>query len=358
MCYVCGMSHQYFIDRATISNVRRTLVGGLLLDATLAKVGVMDYVDGKNGLVRRYNPPSALSEAATAVVTAPVTHGHPAKFVDIHSYGALSKGHVVGTPTFVDGHIKATLAINDAALIRAIEMGQCREVSMGYAAYHDGVAGVTESGEAYDESRIKIEWNHIAIVPAGRAGKTVRLMLDSAEIPQEDEENMSLKINGVEVKAEGAQAAFDTFEAGLQVVIADLNRQLTELKTAKEAADAKVAELSSDAALDARVDARVAAQAAATAKADKLAKVKAAYPGVSLDGRSDEFVDGLFAGLETKPTTDAAGSDPEGLNRLNRPATVNKDQSKPKPVSSQDAYQKMRAEERAASHAKVVPSEV
>ena len=33
---------QYFIDRAgTLSNVRRTAIGGLLVDATLAKAGVM-----------------------------------------------------------------------------------------------------------------------------------------------------------------------------------------------------------------------------------------------------------------------------------------------------------------------------
>lgn len=350
------MNHQYFVDRVgALSNVRRTAVGGMLVDATLAKVGVMDYLSTeshrpgekpKKPLVRRYNPPEALASAVADVATAPVTYGHPARFVDVHSYQSLSKGHVVGTPVFENGHIKATLAINDAALIRAIELGECREVSMGYQAYHDETPGTTPEGEQYDESRTKIEWNHIAIVPAGRAGKTVRLMLDSADIPRE-ESQMALKINGIEVAADAAQAAFDTFEAGLQVKLADLQKQLDTAVAAKTAAEAALAEKTSDAALDALVTTREAKKAADAAKVEKLAKVKLAYPAVNLDGRSDEFVDGLFAGLAAKPASDA---DPEGLNALGRPSVVTKDaNAKQKPESSAAAHARMRAEDRAAS---------
>ncbi len=188
------MSH-YFVDASgSISNVRRTAVGGLLLDATLAKVGVMEYVyrpttkdERSQGfkVIRRYNPASVLEAAVADIATAPVTREHPKKFLDTSNYQQHAKGHVVGTPIFKDGHIYATLAINDEQLIKDIESGKRREVSMGYYADHDGQPGQTDSGESYDEARVKIEWNHIAVVECGRAGRSVRLMLDSAEIPEE-----------------------------------------------------------------------------------------------------------------------------------------------------------------------------
>lgn len=335
-----------FIDRAgALTNIRRTAVGGMLVDAKLAKVGVMEYASGQK-VVRRRNPPEALAAACADVATAPVTNRHPNRFVDTHNYKELSKGHVVGQPTFVDGHICATLAINDAQLIRDIEMGVCREVSMGYSAHHDGVPGVTEDGQAYDESRVKIEWNHIAIVPEGRAGKSVRLMLDSADIPQED---ITMKINGIEVAMDSAQAAFDSYDAGLQAKIAELTAQLDAAKAEKAQLDAKLAVATSPETLKAAVEAELARVEAQKAADEKRSKVAAAYPSISLDGKSEDFVDALFVALAARPVV--SPSDPEGLTLLTRPNVVNdaKQAPKAKPESAEDAYRRMRAEERARS---------
>ncbi len=347
---------QFFIDRAgSLSNGRRTAIGGYLVDATLAKVGVMEYVTppepgNKDGfrLVRRYNPPATLQDATPAVATAPVTRLHPARFVDTKNYGALAKGHVVGTPEFVDGHIRATLAINDESLIKDIESGKMREVSMGYMAEHDERAGVTDGGESYDESRVKITWNHIAIVPAGRAGKSVRLMLDSAEIPQEDDEIM-LKINGIEVKAEGAQVAFDTYDAGLQAQLVELKAQVEKLQAAKDAAEAELAAKTSTDALDAAVKVELAKREAKAQADARRADVAKAFPSIDLADKSEAYIDGLFAALAARPAKDS--KDVEGLSRVTAPAKVQTDAAKPRKESAQDAYERMRAEERAASHA-------
>ena len=313
---------QWFIDRpGKLSNVRRTAVGGLLVDATLAKTGVMDYGTAGGGNVRRYNPPAVLEAALSAVTTAPVTHFHPPQMVDIQNYSDLAKGHVVGEARFEDGHIVATLAINDAKLIRAIELGVCRDVSMGYRASHDTTPGVTEDGQSYDEARTMIEWNHIAVVPEGRAGKTVRLMLDSSDIPEDDVE---LTINGQVVVAAEAQSAFDAYDAGLQA-------QLVSAVAAKDAAEATIAELNakvaevqaalvaaqSEEAVDAAVAARLAAKEAKDAAEAKLARVKAAYPSISLDGRSQDFVDALDLRIELD-----AKADPNGLEQLRPSAPV------------------------------------
>ncbi|MEY4507938.1 MAG: Rhizobium phage RHEph06 [Pseudomonadota bacterium] len=349
------MALERFIDRRAgkLSNVRRTPQGGFLVDATLAKVGVMEYWTNPNStpqptklVVRRYNPATTLQDACQGVAVAPVTMGHPKEFVDTGNYQKLAAGHVVGMPTFADGHIKATLAIQDAALIRAIELGECREVSMGYYAEHDNTPGVAENGEAYDESRVKIEWNHIAVVPAGRAGKTVRLMLDSAEIPQEPEETM-LRIGDKEVAADEAQGALDAFSGLMQGQVANLTTERDAARGELAGLQAQVAELTtklaaaeSDSALDARLEARLAAEKDAAEKATRRASVAKHFPSISLDGQSEDFVNGLFAAIPSEPT----GEVDELVNvRTVVPPTTD---SKPKPESAEDARRRVEAEQR------------
>jgi hypothetical protein len=273
-----------------------------------------------------------------------VTFKHPKKFVDIHNFKDLTKGHVVGTPTFENGHIKATLAIQDAELIRAIEMGVAREVSMGYTAHHDGKPGVTEDGESYDESRVKIEWNHIAVVPAGRAGKTVRLMLDSDEIPdqeQQEDEVMEIVINGVKVEGASVQASFDSYDAGLQAQIVELKDAADKLRAELKQAQDALALAQSDEALDKRLEAKLAAQKAADEAAAKVARVKAKYPTISLEGRSQDFIDGLDARIEAETARDA-----EGLNKIesNDAGAKPVEDKKPAKVKKLSARERMIAE--------------
>jgi len=286
---------QHFIDRAgVLSNARRTVTGGLLIDATLAKEGVMEYLDSKGNVVRRYNPASLLQSVAEQVVTAPVTNRHPDKFVDASNYSQLSCGHVVGTPRFENGHIVATLAIQDAKLIADIDLGVAREVSMGYYAEHDTTPGVTASGETYDEIRTNLVWNHTAIVPAGRAGSSVRLMLDSENIPDMGEEiSVKLKINGKEVEAQDAQSVFDLYDADLQAQLAKAQQDAKEANEKLTAAEAKLAEATSDAAIDAIISERNEKARLQAEKDAKLARVKATFPAISLEGRSQDFIDAL-----------------------------------------------------------------
>ncbi len=258
----------------------------------------------------------------------------------------------MGTPVFREGHIHATLAIQDAKLIRDIELGVMSEVSMGYAAYHDGVPGVTEDGETYDESRTKLVWNHIAIVPSGRAGKTVRLMLDSQDIPQE-EAPVLITINGVAVDATSAQGAFDSYDAGLQAQLAKLTADNAALTSKVTELDAALVVAQSDATIDAAVTARETAKAAKQAADEKLARVKAAYPTIALEGRGPEFIDALDLRIEADKARD-----PSGLGKLDGtanvgtvPATV-KD-AKPAKKPARDARAEMRAYNLALSKAPV-----
>ncbi len=272
---------QFFIDRSgSISNVRRTAIGGLLLDAKLARVGVLEYQDGDK-VIRRYNPASVLEAAIPQVSTIPVTNRHPDKFVDTDNYSQYAAGHVVGMARFEDGHIHATLAINDKKLIRDIEMGIAREVSLGYSAVHDGIPGGAD-GETWDEARVELILNHAAIVPVGRAGKTVRLQLDAAgSIPADFQEipKMSvLKIAGAEVQVDAAQAAIDSHDSKLQAQIVALTQRAEDAESKVTELTSKVAEVTADAFIDAKVAERLAAKQAEDEFQAKLARVQKRFP--------------------------------------------------------------------------------
>ncbi len=298
---------QYFIDRAgTLTNVRRTAVGGFLVDATLARTGVMEYLVGAR-TIRRHNPEAVLRASLDGITTAPVTRLHPSKFVDTTNYAELVKGHPVGAARLENGHIVATLAINDEGLIRDIEAGM-REVSMGYLAEHDGVEGIADDGTPYHESRVKIEWNHIAIVPAGRAG-TARLQLDSADIPQEVDNAMAmkLKIRGAEVDADKAQEAIDAADIQLDAVTGERDA----LKDKVAELEAALAEAKSKATLDAAVEAELARRAEAERAEARKTAVAKRYPKLDLSKYAQPAIDALHDAMATE---DAA--DPDGVARL------------------------------------------
>ncbi len=311
---------QYFIDRAgSIRNVRRTAVGGLLLDARLAKVGVLEYREGER-VVRRYNPPQVLEAVLPQVSTLPVTNRHPSEFVNTKNYSKLAAGHVVGMARMEDGHIVATLAVNDENLIRDIEMGLAREVSLGYMATHDGKPG-SDDQHQWDEARVSLELNHCAIVPAGRAGATVCLQLDSAEIPNDESASMKFKIGGVEVEATDAQAAIDSLEAKLQAEVTVAQAALDKANEQLAAAQKQLDEATSDEAINALVEKRIQAQKDAAEFAAKVERVRKAFPKVDESKLTNrEYVDALdFARSDTAvfeaapapvPATDSKPVDP------------------------------------------------
>jgi len=259
---------------------------------------VLAYSDGKGGTVRHYNPPAVLEAALTDLQDVPVTFNHPAKMVTTQTYRDVAAGHVVGAAAFTAGHIHATLAIQDAQLLQAIEAHVAREVSMGYSVEYDDTPGVTEAGEVYDVIRTKISWNHIAIVPEGRAGRSVRCMLDSQDIPT-DEAEVLYKIDGAEVAQDNTQAAIDAVCGARDAAVAQVAALTDALAVA-----------TSDAALDAAVQKRIDADAAAVAAAAAVvaatarrAAVQLSFPQIALDGRSQDYIDALF---DARPVIDEA----------------------------------------------------
>lgn len=345
----------FFVDSAgALGKLERTPQGGYVAPARVMRTGVMSYPtetlrkqglkvpDHVGPLTRVYLPPDVLEAAAASLRNCPVTQGHPSSFVTTKTFSSVTKGTVVNETINFDGeYMHASLAIQDGGLIASIDLGDCREVSMGYAALTRIEDGKTPSGEPYDAIRASVTLNHAAVVGAGRAGAKVCLALDSAEIPNE-EVTVKLKIKGAEVEI--TQSVID----GLEAEIAALAAEKTKAVEAKDAAEAARVLATSDAALDKLLETKTAAKVAADAKAARKAAVQKAYPTIALDGKSDDFVDGLHARLEAE---DAA--DPDGVKRLAGTLGPKTDPLKvtdAKPRVS--AREKMRAEMQALSNGK------
>lgn len=316
-------SKEYRHDAGRLSNARRTPQGGYLVDATLTRTGVLEYMNRDGTKRREYRPSDEVfrEDSLATLSDAPVTHRHPPGLVTPDNYRDFSRGNVQTGTVRQDGqNIVATLAIQDSELIHAIEAGE-DEVSCGYLLEQDWTPGVTESGERYDMVQRSIIYNHVAIVQKGRAGNAaLRLDSDGNFIEEKEKTPMFIRIDGVDYDvstpegqkaAQAAQARYEAKVAGLQARADAAEAKLVDAQKAlNEAQDPK------------RLDAAVTARLATVGRAQKvlgaaerfdglsdleIAKkvVAKAFPTINLDGKSNDYILGLFEASESR--ADAAG---------------------------------------------------
>lgn len=166
----------------------KTDEGFLYAQVTIARTGVFPYL--RNGkLQREAKIPEELFriETLNSIRLKPVTDLHPP---ETDNRGlvvpANYKTHVRGTfgdavEVVENKLIRTREIIFDADLIAALERGEKREVSIGFECELDHTPGVTEEGEAYEVIQRNIIVNHLAHVPRGRAGESVKVHLDASE---------------------------------------------------------------------------------------------------------------------------------------------------------------------------------
>lgn len=301
----------YYVDRAgALGKLERTPQGGYRIPATMARTGVMGYPAWKlrrQGLevpakfkdhetVRIHLPAEVLQAAAQTAMDAPVTNEHPPKFVDPSNFKEFADGYSRDV-TFDGEMLKGTLVIQDAQLLADIELNERREVSMGYMARTRFEEGVTDKGEKFHAVRTAVEYNHTAVVTAGRAGDQVCLALDSAEIPRETP--MKIKVQGKELEGADVQAAVDTVEALLEAAVsreaalkAELVATKTELETAK-----------SEDTFNAKLKAVNDAKDAEEKRKSQLEKCRKAYPehaALKADDVAQAVLDALEATIKVE----------------------------------------------------------
>jgi uncharacterized protein len=175
-------------DHGTLGEVEATPQGGLAIPAFLTRSGVFDYEQADGSVIREYRPPDEVfnADSLSTLPNATMTNEHPdgrgsgGDHVHPGNFKKLVVGHVeAGSVKQANDKIAARLIIQDAKTIADIKAKRKRELSCGYHCDVDETPGVTANGERYDQIQRNIRYNHVALVPDGRAGPQVRLRLDA-----------------------------------------------------------------------------------------------------------------------------------------------------------------------------------
>lgn len=307
-------------DSGTLGKVRRTPQGGIRVPAAVTKSGLFHYTnpDGSKRVEFRPEDEVFREDSMESLKSSPVTNLHPSEFLTSANF----RHHAVGYSTDEvrrDGDVLVTeLIIQDEHTISLVESESRREVSCGYTCELEHTPGKTPAGERYDAIQRNVCYNHIALVPKGRAGREVALRLDSdgnvLPDPQEPSKaKMKIEIiDGTEYEI-GTPAHKDAVKRR-DAADAKRDAETAQLLAEKEALQARVDGF--EAEMGAKVAARVKLLDAAKAhRVDGAADMSDAdiqkallgklLPGVDLADKSEDYVS---AALDIALANGAGGS--------------------------------------------------
>ncbi len=326
------------IDYGSLGTAHKTPQGGYAIPADLTRAGVFVYRNPDGSERREWRPLAEVQREDTiaSLRGAPLTVRHPAPGrIDPQNHDRYSRGHV-GDDVRMDGaKTAATIYAQGKEAIDAIGKGW-RQVSCGYDArkmeHTPGIVpeGEPDAGQRYDAIQRDIFYNHVALVPKGRAGDEVRLRLDAAgDCLREDEDMTKIEIiGGTEYEVgtpahAAARTRQDAADAASAAELVKLRNDAAETKGALAAATARLATLEAESKQRADEAERVGVLAKAQPimgkewKADGLdngqiiaAVIAKVHPSIRLDAEPEAsrpaFIKGLWASLPAATRTDAA----------------------------------------------------
>jgi hypothetical protein len=208
-------------DAIRLPPIERTDEGFLIAPGTrIARTGVQEYTTDDGLTQRELRLPEEIFNPASLKTLngKPVVYGHPNEPVTVANARALMRGTVsAARKDETDGKfVAADIVIHDGNTIHAADRGDARELSAGYRTMLVPVPGGVhrKDGCPYDGTyadvyQTKIKYNHLALLPAGRANegtrdRPVRLRLDGAGnqlfADEERPKMATIKINGKDVE--------------------------------------------------------------------------------------------------------------------------------------------------------------
>lgn len=286
---------------------------GFIRDTPIVgRTGILVYRNADGTERREYRPPEEAFNADSlgSLMGKPITIGHKAMVNAGNAAQVAPVGSVLSAGRQDGNAIRADIVIYNLDT-------SARELSCGYSLNLDETPGTTPEGEHYDAVQRDIVYNHIAIVPQGRAG-IARLNMDGSQIIDDEEEKQMAEMTKIrldsgieyecapEVKVEiekmrkdsaEAKKAHDTLQAKFDALEAELAKEKEGRK-----ADAEKAKENFDGAVKARVELLKVAEAHKVANADsmtdteiKTAVIKAVRgDAINLEGKSDDYIDAAF----------------------------------------------------------------
>ncbi|MCP4487833.1 MAG: DUF2213 domain-containing protein [Gammaproteobacteria bacterium] len=319
-----------FTDKAEIGK-RSTKDGYLVAMSKVARTGVQDYLASELGMIGnhvvRVNRPEAevfAKDAMASLTHAPVTINHPAEMVDADNWGDLAVGEV-GEGVLRDGEwLAVPLIVKDA---KGIEVAGSthKEISMGYTAELKDAP----DGADYDLDMTNIRFNHLALVPKGRAGSQARIG-DSADqwgaTPVIQDKEVKMDIKTIVVGDKAVQVAASDADTVTQI-LKDHTAKVAELNATIEARDTTIGELKAENAetakqvmSDAEIAAAVVARKLVT---DKAAEFNAEFKdeGQSLADIKREAVRGVYG--DEAVADEVSDAEINGIFRVMTPKKVN-----------------------------------
>lgn len=306
---------------------------GFIRDApVVGRTGILHYLNADGTDRFEYRPPEEAfaAESLESLKGKPITMGH---------HGLVTSGNVaeirpIGT-VLTEGK-KDGETIRADIIIYSLP-SEARELSCGYTLDLDETPGTTPGGERYDAIQRNIRYNHVAVVPKGRAG-IARLNMDGAQILDDERgEETMVKVrvdNGLEYDAVPEVAQYvSTLQASLTKARGDTDTLQarcdalsSDLKKEQEAraADKKKHEDAFTEAVKNRVAVLSAARKYHIEKADSLsdldikkAVIKAVRGDMDLDGRSDAYIEAAYdmACADESHHEDGLAKQREAINR-------------------------------------------
>lgn len=154
---------------------------------------------------RLWRHPDELAKAAPSFNNIPLLDMHVPVSAEAHQ-----PDRVVGSTgtdaVFEPPYLRNSLVIWAQGAIDAVEAGEARELSCAYRYVADMTFG-SINGEQYDGIMRSIEGNHLALVPAGRAGPDV-IVGDSMPAPFFHKDILNMTISRTAQAAHGALAVY------------------------------------------------------------------------------------------------------------------------------------------------------
>lgn len=282
---------------------------GFIKDAPIiGRTGILEYRNVDGTIRREYRPPEEAfnADSLASIRGKPITLGHHGWVSSANYREAKPVGTVISDGRQDGSNIRADV------VIYSLDTDD-RELSCGYQTELEETSGVTPEGEHYDAIQRNIVYNHLAIVPRGRAGNA-RLNMDGEQIFETEVDQMSEKLkmdNGIEydVPAE-VKVAFDAMSAKAEEQKKEFDAMTAKFDSAtaeieKLKADAEKAEADFKAKFDEMVkttiELRTIASKHGIEKADEMsndeikkAVVAKVHPKLNLDGKSAEYIEVAF----------------------------------------------------------------
>ena len=301
-------------DQVTFA-ATRTAEGFIRDTPIVGRTGILVYRNADGTERREYRPPEEAfkADSLASLMGKPITIGHKAFVTAGNAAQVAPVGSVLSAGRQDGNNIKADIVIYNLDTT-------ARELSCGYSLNLDETPGTTPEGEHYDAIQRDIVYNHIAIVPQGRAG-IARLNMDGSQVIDEEnpkEDNKMAELTKVrldsgleydcaqEVKVEiekmrkdsaDAKKEFDKLQAKFDALDAELKKEQEGRK-----ADAEKAKANFDEAIKARVELLKVAEAHKVANADsmsnteiKTAVIKAVRgDAINLEGKSADYIEAAY----------------------------------------------------------------